>query len=133
MFHVISGFTNAAISGDKLDFSNGEALAPNAVAGTATGVTNLTAQVSTGVITFGGTAAATATLQNKIDGDVLLAGATAKNEIAFEDAGNTYVFVQGNALASYEAGVDNIVQFTGMTGVTALSTTASGVNTIYAS
>jgi len=134
---TIAGFTNSATVtiGDKLDmFGAGTAatLAANAAAGTATGVANLTAQVTNGVITFAGTAAATATLQNKIDAAGALAGATANVEIAFEHGGNTYVYGQGDATAAYAAGTDFVVQLTGVTGVTALSTTVSGATTIWA-
>lgn len=127
----ISGFTNVATTGDKLDVINTGTITANAAAGTATGVTNLTAQITTGVITFGGTAAATATLQNKIDAAATLAGTTQYNMVAFEHGGNTYVYEQGDTTATYAAGVDLIVQLTGVTGVTALSTTASAANTVF--
>lgn len=127
----ITGFTNATTTGDKLDVINTGTITANAAAGTATGVTNLTAQITTGVITFGGTAAATATLQNKIDAAATLAGTTQYNMVAFEHSGNTYVYEQGDTTATYAAGVDLIVQLTGVTGVTALSTTASGATTVF--
>ena len=131
VLQTITGFTNAVTTGDKLDVINTGTITANVAAGTATGVAGLTAQITSGVITFGGTAAATATLQNKIDAAATLAGTTQYNEIAFEHNGNTYVYEQGDTTATYAAGVDLIVQLTGVTGVTALSTTASGATTIF--
>jgi hypothetical protein len=138
VFHVVSGFTNAATTGDRLQFATLITITPDAAAGTATGVANLTAQVSTGIITFGGPAAPGATLQTKIAAAAFLAGVNAnpnangKNEIAFEDGGNTYVFYQADNVATFTAGTDFIIQLTGLTGVTALSKTGSAANTIYA-
>jgi hypothetical protein len=130
VFQTISGFTNAAGTGDKLDLINNVTIAGNAGAA-ATGVTNLSGAITSGIITFSGTAAAGATLQNKIDAAASLAGTTQYNVIGFEHGGNTYVFEQGDATASYAAGVDVIVQLTGVTGVTALSSGASGVATVF--
>ncbi len=130
VFQTISGFTNAAGTGDKLDLINNVTIAGNAGAA-ATGVTNLSGAITSGIITFSGTAAAGATLQNKIDAAASLAGTTQYNAIGFEHGGNTYVFEQGDATASYAAGVDVIVQLTGVTGVTALSSGASGVATVF--
>lgn len=113
MFQTISGFTNAAGTGDKLDLINNVTIAGNAGAA-ATGVTNLSGAITSGIITFSGTAAAGATL-NKIDAAASLAGTTQYNAIGFEHGGNTYVFEQGDATASYAAGVDVIVQLTGVT------------------
>jgi len=131
VLQTITGFTNAVTTGDKLDVINTGTITANAAAGTATGVTNLTAAITSGIITFGGTAAATATLQNKIDAAATLAGTTQYNMVAFEHSGNTYVYEQGDTTATYAAGVDLIVQLTGVTGVTALSTMASGATTIF--
>lgn len=103
----------------------------NVAAGTATGVTNLTAQITSGVITFGGTAAATATFQNKLDAAAVLAGTTQYNVIAFEHSGNTFVYEQGDTTATYAAGTDLVVQLTGIAGITALSTTASAASTVW--
>lgn len=128
---VITGFTNAVTHGDKLDLINTATVTANAVAGQATGTTNLTAAITSGVITFAGTAAATATLQNKIDAAFLLAGTTQYNVLAFEHGGNTYIAEQGDTTAAYAAGTDVLVQLTGVTGVTALSTSASGANTVF--
>ena len=130
VFQTISGFTNAAGTGDKLDLINNVTIAGNAGAA-ATGVTNLSGAITSGIITFSGTAAAGATLQNKIDAAASLAGTTQYNVIGFEHGGNTYVFEQGDATASYAAGVDVIVQLTSVTGVTALSLGASGAATVF--
>ncbi|MES2187026.1 MAG: DUF4214 domain-containing protein [Pseudomonadota bacterium] len=128
----VSGFTNATSTGDKLDVINTGVVAANVAAGTATGVTNLTAQITNGVITFAGSAATTATFTDKVNAAATLAGTTQYTEVAFEHAGNTYVFEQGDTTATYAAGVDLIVQLTGVTGVTTLSATASGANTVWA-
>ncbi len=130
VFQAISGFTNAAGTGDKLDLINNVTIAGNAGAA-ATGVTNLSGAITSGIITFSGTAAATATLQNKIDAAASLAGTTQYNVIGFEHGGNTYVYEQGDTTANYAAGVDVIVQLTGVTGVTALSSAASGAATVF--
>ena len=129
---TITGFTNALTTGDKLDVINTGTITANVAAGTATGVTNLTAQITSGVITFGGTAAATATFTDKVNAAATLAGTTQYNEVAFEHAGSTYIYEQGDTTATYAAGTDLIVQLVGVTGVTALSTTASGANTVFA-
>lgn len=128
---TLTGFTNATTLGDKLDVIGTAALTANAVAGQATGTTNLTAAITSGVITFAGTAAGTATLQNKIDAAFLLAGTTQYNVLAFEHGGNTYIAEQGDTTAAFAAGTDVLVQLTGVTGVTALSTTASAAATVF--
>lgn len=131
VLQTVSGFTNAVTTGDKLDVINTGTITANAAAA-ATGVTNLSGAIASGIITFSGTAAATATLQNKIDAAATLAGTTQYNMVAFEHGGNTYVYEQGDTTATYAAGTDLIVQLTGVTGVTALSTTASGATTVFA-
>jgi|GEM_PF-2824375 len=131
VLQTISGFTNTTTTGDKLDVINTGTVTANVAAGTATGVTNLTAQITSGVITFGGTAAATATFQNKLDAAAVLAGTTQYNVIAFEHSGNTFVYEQGDTTATYAAGTDLVVQLTGIAGITALSTTASAASTVW--
>ena len=128
---IVLGFTNALTTGDRLDVVGLGTLAPNVAAGTATGIANLTAAITSGVVTFGGSAAATASLQNKIDAAASLAGTTVNSVVAFEHAGGTFVFQQGDTAAAYAQGVDFVIELTGVTGVTALSTTASAANTIY--
>ena len=127
----VSSFTNAAGTGDKLDVINTATITADVGAGTATGVVNLTAQITSGIITFGGAAAATATFAQKVDAAASLAGTTQYNEVAFEHAGSTYVFEQGDTTATYAAGTDLIIKLVGVTGVTALSTTASGANQVW--
>jgi len=127
----LTGFTNAAGTGDGLDVINTASLVPNLAPGASTGVANLTAGIATGVITFAGSAAATATLVNKVNAAALLAGTTQYGAVAFEHAGRTYVFEQGDTTATYAPGVDLLVELVGVTGVTALSTTASAANTVW--
>ena len=130
MFQTISGFTNAAGTGDKLDLINNVTIAGNAGAA-ATGVTNLSGAITSGMVTFSGTAAAGATLQDKINAAATLAGTTQYSVVGFEHGGNTYIYEQGDTTATYAAGVDVVVQLTGVTGVTALSTGASAAATVY--
>jgi len=130
VFQTISGFTNAAGTGDKLDLINNVTIAGNAGAA-ATGVTNLSGAITSGMVTFSGTAAAGATLQDKINAAATLAGTTQYNVVGFEHGGNTYIYEQGDTTATYAAGVDVVVQLTGVTGVTALSTGASAAATVY--
>lgn len=133
VFQVVTGFANAASTGDKLDVIGTGAVQANVAAGTATTVTNLTAAVTNGVMTFAGTAAATATLADKLTA-AFSAGflnAVANTELAFEHSGNTYV-VQELGTAGFTAGTDLVIQLTGVTGVTTLSATASGANTVFA-
>ncbi len=132
---TITGFTNSATStiGDKLDLVGGTPTFA-AVTSTATGTTNLTASVSaTGIVTFAGTAAATVSLTTKISELFTAAflNNNAQRTVAFEHSGSTYILTEEGTAAGYVAGTDSIVQLTGVTGVTALSTTASGATTIW--
>jgi hypothetical protein len=61
----------------------------------------------------------------------LVAGTTQYGAVAFEHAGRTYLFEQGDTTATYAPGVDLLVELVGVTGVTALSTTASAANTVW--
>jgi len=126
---TITGFTNSATVsiGDKLDVIGTATIQADVAAGTATGITNLTGAVTNGVMTFAGTAAASATLENKINAAASANFAGALNEvIAFEHGGNTYLVSQQGTTDAFNAGTDLLIQLTGLTGVTALSTTASG-------
>lgn len=132
----IKGFTNSATStiGDKLDVVTASAaVQANVSAGTATGVTDLFAGVVNGILSFSGAAAATATLANKVTAATAAAFAGAQNEIlAFEHNGNTYVFAQNDTNANaFNGGADQLIELVGVTGVTALSTSASGAGTIW--
>jgi len=132
-FVKIANFTNAVTTGDKLDTAIATITIQADVApGTATGVANLTAQVSSGIMTFAGSAAATATLANKVTGAVAAAFAGAVGEVvAFEHAGNTYVMAQVGTADAFNNGTDQLIELTGVTGVTALSGTASGATTLF--
>lgn len=130
VLQTIAGFTNATGTGDTLNLDNTPVITANAAAA-ATGVANLSGAIASGIITFSGTAAATATLQNKIDGAGVLAGTTAWATVAFEHGGNTYVYESGDTTATFLAATDYVVQLTGVTGVTALSTAASGATTVF--
>lgn len=132
-FVSITGFTNAATTGDKLDVLNtGSVLAD--VSNAATGITNLTASVTKGVVTFSGSAAATMTLADAINAvfSTNVLGTTQYKEVAFQYGSDTYVAQQGDTTATYLAGIDLVVKLVGVTGVTELSATASGANTIFA-
>jgi len=137
---TISGFTNSATVaiGDRLEL-DGVAVVGKAgvtVAATATAVVpTMTEAVSaTGLITFAGAGAATATLANKIAAalETTFLGNAILQTGFFEHAGNTYV-VENIGVAGYVAGADYVIQLTGVTGMTALSTTASAATTIWAS
>ncbi len=129
---AITGFTNATTTGDKIDVIGAAAIQANVAAGTATGIAGLTGAVTSGIMTFAGTAAATATLADKINAAASANFAGAANEIiAFEHAGNTYIVSQQATADAFDAGTDLVVQLTGLTGVTALSTAASGATTIF--
>jgi len=132
-FVKISGFTNAATTGDKLDTAIATVtIQADVTTPTATGVANLNAQVANGIMTFSGTAAATATLANKVTAATAAAFAGAVNEVlAFEHNGNTYVFAQVGTANAFDAGTDQLIELTGVVGLTALSTTASGATTLW--
>lgn len=131
---TITGFTNSATVtvGDKLDVIGVAVIQADVAAGTATGIASLTGAVTNGIMTFAGTAAATATLENKINAAASANFAGAVNEvIAFEHGGNTYVVSQQATADAFNTGADLLVQLTGLTGVTALSLTASGATTLW--
>lgn len=132
-FVQITGFTNGATIGDKLDLSGTGTIGADS-ATTATGVANLNASVTGGVMTFTGTAAATATLANKVTAAFSAAGANGVTNayVVFEHAGSTYVAHELSGAAGFTAGQDELIQLVGLTGVTALSTSASAANTLWA-
>jgi len=133
---TITGFTNSATVtiGDRLEVIGAATVQADVAAGTATGIANLTGTVTNGILTFAGTLAATATLENKINAAASANFAGALNEvIAFEHSGSTYVVSQQGTADAFNAGTDLLVQLTGLTGVTALSATASGATTIWVS
>ncbi len=130
-FAKIAGFTNVATNGDKLDLGLTLAIVNDAAAGTVAG-TGLTASVSNGILTFAGANAATATLADKVAGVVKAGLADAANEVvAFEHGGNTYIVANAGADNTFDAGTDYLVELTGVTGLTALSLTASAANTAW--
>jgi hypothetical protein len=133
-FVKISNFTNAATTGDKLDTAIASVtIQADVAAGTATGVANLTAQVSSGIMTFAGSAAATATLANKVTGAVAAAFAGGVGEVvAFEHAGNTYIFANVATANAFDAG-DQLIELTGLVGLASLSTTASSATGLFIS
>jgi len=132
-FVSITGFTSAATTGDKLDLNGTPTIQADVSAGTATGVANLTASVSSGIMSFAGSAAATATLANKVAAAVSSSFAGAQNEtVAFEHNGNTYIVHQTDANANaFNDGADSVIELVGVTGITALSTSASAANTLF--
>ena len=101
-YDTITGFTNSATAtvADKLDFLGTGVVKADTAAGTATGVTNLTAAVTNGFITFAGTVAPTATLANHILAAQTLSNAVALNTVAWIEGGNTYVYNSGAATAT---------------------------------
>ncbi|MCH7816730.1 MAG: hypothetical protein IIC60_09205 [Proteobacteria bacterium] len=92
----------------------------------ATGITNLTATASNGIMTFAGTAAATATLAQKITAALSTSFANAAEEIAaFVHAGNTYIVSNQDGNTAYDAGVDLVIALIGVTDLSALGTAAA--------
>lgn len=131
---AITGFTNSGTTtvGDKLDVAGTATIQADVSAGTATGVTNLTASATSGIMTFTGSAAATATLADKLAAAVSTNFANSTNEaIAFEHNGNTYIVSNQDGNTTFTDGTDIVVQLVGVTGLTALSTTASGATTAW--
>lgn len=130
----VTGFTSSADTtvGDQIDTIGAATIQADVAAGTATGIANLTAAVNTGIMTFAGTAAATATLANKLTAAASANFANTANEtVAFVHGGDTYIFSQQATDAAYNAGADVVVQLIGVTDLTALSTTASAANTAW--
>jgi hypothetical protein len=132
---TITGFKAAAAGSDSLDLLGAATVAANvtnAVVGT-----NLTASITSGVLTFGGSAAATATLATKINAalSATAIGTKQYNTAAFVHAGDTYVVEQGNTTAGYAAGADVVVKLVGVTDLTSLATglapASATANTLY--
>ena len=119
----VKGFTTSATStiADNLNILSA-VVAANVASGTVTSVTNLTGQISSGIITFGGTAASTATLTQLIQGAEDLIGANAKTA-AFVYNGDTYVVDNQDASATVSAN-DIVVKLVGLTDATSVATTA---------
>jgi hypothetical protein len=134
-FVTITGFTSAATTGDKLDIVGTNTAHADVAAGALTGVTNLTASVTNGIVAFAGTAAATATFANLISAtfSTNVLGATANKEVAFQYGGDTYVAVELSGAAGYTAGTDLVIKLVGVTGATAIAdlSGASAANTIF--
>ena len=133
---TITGFTNSATLtvGDKLDLVSTPVLnVAVTAAASSTDTTVIAALSAAGILTFSGTGAAAASLATKIAiaSEGAYGGGVQYNTSAFEHAGNTYIVEAGTAAAGYAAGTDFVVQLTGVTGVTALSTTASAATTVF--
>jgi len=132
---TVTGFKAVAAAADSLDLLGAATVAAN-VTNAAVG-TNLTASIANGVLTFGGSAAASATLATKINAALSAAAIGTKqyNTAAFVHAGDTYVVEQGNATAGYAAGADVVVKLVGVTDLTSLATglapASSTANTLY--
>ncbi len=136
-FAMVTGFTSAATTGDKLDFQGGTG---TVLAGAGSSVdlgstvTGLTGSLSSsGILTFGGTGAANATLANKITAafSASFLNTNQDKAIAFEHDGSTYIAYADGGSAGFDAGSDVVVKLVGTTGITALSSTASDANTVF--
>jgi len=129
----ISNFTigSTAATSDVLDFAGAPAtLTDGSYSAAATGVTNLTATAASGVITFTGSAAGTATLSQLIGAAEALANTQGANTVeAFQYNGNTYVVEAGTAAT---VATDHVIQLTGLTGVTSLGTAAAAGAIVFA-
>ena len=110
-YDVVSNFV---IAQDVLDFASAATLLGNGgFNATQTGVANLTATVTTGLVAFGGTAATGLSVATAITAveNLLAIGATAGTTAAFNLGGNSYV-------VEYNATSDVVVQLTGVTTTT---------------
>lgn len=131
----ITGFTNALNTGDKLDLVNGTNFtlqtsgSATVNAGTATAVT-ATANAK-GVISFTAVGASAA-LSDYIDAAFSVVTGAANKHALFQFGNDTYVVGNVGNDTTYAAGTDHIIKLVGVTGITELSTTASGVNTVWA-
>jgi hypothetical protein len=114
--------SNFVINKDVLDFVDNAALLGNSgFNATQTGFANVTANVATGLVTFGGTGAASLSLANSITAveNLLAIGGVAGTTAAFNLNGNSYV-------VEYNATSDVVVQLTGVT-TTILGISANNV------
>tara|TARA_B100000579_G_scaffold318257_1_gene267788 strand:- start:14067 stop:17270 length:3204 start_codon:yes stop_codon:yes gene_type:complete len=131
-FDTLNPATGANVSKD-------ESSAVDVKAGTAdTADTSVTATVSAGVITLGGTEKANVnTLAEWIDvAEILLArnvindNSTEAGMIAFEFSGDTYVVYGDDASSEATYATEGAVKLEGLTGITGISTTEA-INTIH--
>ena len=110
--------TNFSLDADKLDLPQTIVLAGTYNA-SQTGVANLgITSINKGLVTFGDTAAATASVADKYSA-LLTAMGTTKSSAAFVVGSDTYI-VQGDGVAGVQDS-DILVQLTGVTNVTDLS------------
>jgi len=118
--------------------SKDESTAVDVKAGTADTDTSVTATVSAGVITLGGTEKANVnTLAEWIDvAEILLARniindtSTEAGTIAFEFSGDTYVVYGDDGTSEATYATEGVVKLEGLTGITAVSATEA-INTIH--
>lgn len=128
-------FTNSATAtiGDKVAFGSAASLIGAKAASTINGGsdTALTTTINSGSVASFTAAGAAVTFSTYIDG-VFTAMASAANKVAaFEYSGSTYLVQDNGTAGSYDSATDFVVKLTGMTGVTAVSTAASGASTIF--
>ncbi|MDO9520920.1 MAG: hypothetical protein Q7L19_11975 [Pseudohongiella sp.] len=125
----VTGFVasaDAAIADKIVIFGAATAIQADIAVATATGIANLTGTVTNGIMTFAGTAAATATLADKLTAAASLNFAgTVGETVAFVHGGDTYIFKQVGTADAFDAGTDVVVQLVGVTNLTALSLTAA--------
>ncbi|MFM0391421.1 DUF4214 domain-containing protein [Paraburkholderia phytofirmans] len=135
---MIKGFGVGTTAADKLAFG-GATVSADQAAVTASSVTGLSTTMSKGIVSFSGSAATASTTTlaqfvqatedaiNAVNGGVANAGKVA----AFTYNGNTYVVEEtAGHTGGYVAGADHVVQLTGVTGVTSLSTTTAGAHAV---
>jgi methionine-rich copper-binding protein CopC len=122
-FAHVTGFVADASNADTIDTATA-VTAANVTTATATGITNVSYTMSSGFITFSGSALASTSVSSLIDA---ILSATIDNATgdtyAFESGGNTYV-IDADGTAGTGAN-DIVIELVGTTGVTALSTTAA--------
>ena len=131
----ITSFVNGTTIGDKLDIASGTTLALAATGNTSTANANAANQViatinSTGIAVISGLGAS-ATFADYITAVFGAINATGR-EAAFQFGNDTYIVADQGTAGSFTANTDFVVKLVGVTGVTAVSVSASAANTVWA-
>ncbi|MDO8908683.1 MAG: hypothetical protein Q7W55_09300 [Pseudohongiella sp.] len=125
---TVTGFRTSADAtiADTIDVIGAAVVPANAAAGTATGIAGITAQMTSGIITFSGATLSTITLAQKLTAATAAGLADGANEVvAFVHAGDTYIVSNQAADNTFDAGVDVVVRLVGVTDLVALGGAAA--------
>lgn len=127
----ITGFTNAASGGDKIDLNGTVSIATTGTANYVNGAVTMTATVGgQGLVTMSGVTGS-ATLADYAAAALTAVGGGANKVAAFQFGSDTYLVEESGGGAGYTAGTDWLVKLVGVTGVAGLSTTASDATHIF--